>query len=393
MNKDAKVIAWRDALKDKVCSRTDFASNLQSNHTPWELGAEMLGKVELTDKVILTLNLEFVEILMYDFGVKGKNIVFITDCQEKANILRDPRYAEVHVVVGDYLKIGNTNMKFDVIAINPPFNNNIDLQFVQKSIELCAPYGHVLVVHPAISSITRKPTKRYAEHKKILEGHVKSIKLFNGNPVFGIGLFYPCQIIHITPDQTYESFPVEYATNEEKHTDTFTSLFDITKWGKVSEYYSLEKKILDYCEKVGDCDDKLGGNEGCYKSRIVEGKYYLNISRIRGHVSKETMFKDDFYTMVTRVLKIEESKTKSMWMAFENKQEAENTLRYLKTNFARFALSILKTNSDIDRGELKSVPYFSSYAEEWTKERITKELGITEKEWAFIDKVIPPYYV
>jgi hypothetical protein len=325
-------------------------------------------------------------------AVKKENVWFVTDCKEKETVAKLPRYSGVNVVLGDYLT-WSTNMKFDVIAINPPFNNNIDLQFVQKSIELCAPYGHVLVVHPAISSITRKPTKRYAEHKKILEGHVKSIKLFNGNPVFGIGLFYPCQIIHITPDQTYESFPVEYATNEEKHTDTFTSLFDITKWGKVSEYYSLEKKILDYCEKVGDCDDKLGGNEGCYKNRIVKGNYYLNIARIRGHVGKESMFKDDFYTIVTTDLEIESSIQKSMWMAFENKQEAENTLRYLKTNFARFALSILKANSDIDRGELKSVPYFSSYAEEWTKERITKELGITEKEWAFIDKVIPPYYV
>lgn len=392
---DSDSIGWREILKD-ICSCEGYANNPQHNHTPYLLCEEMVSKLNgstaLGEKTYATLNLEVVEVLVCSFGVKPEKIWFFTQCVEKATIIKElPRYQGVNLINADYLT-WSTNMKFDVSVLNPPFNDNIDLRFIQQAIKLTAPGGHVLIVHPAISSITRKPTARYTNHKKLLEGHVKSIKLFNGNPVFGIKLFYPCQIIHITPDQTHAAFSVEYAQNGDKHTDTFTTLNDVTKWGKIEEYYSLEQKILSYCNDADNCEKHLGGVSGTYLKRNIKNNYYVNLAGIRGNHGDSEMFKTDFYTTVTRTDVPEETPNKHIWFAFETKSEAENMIRYLKSSFARVSLSIFKVSANIHRGELRSIPYFPSYAQEWTRERITKELGITAAEWAFIDKVIPPYY-
>ena len=99
MNKDTKTEGWREALRDKVCSRTGFASNAQYVHTPWTFGSEMIGKlresIDLADKRILAINLEFVELLCYDFGVKKENVWFVTDCKEKETVAKLPRYSGV----------------------------------------------------------------------------------------------------------------------------------------------------------------------------------------------------------------------------------------------------------------------------------------------------------
>src|ERR1035437_2146280 len=204
--------ALYERILEHVCSDT-FKKNLQYVYTPKPLCIEMVGKLAeattLTGKYILTFNLEFIEVLVYYYDVKRENIGFITDCKEKAEFLNDDRYKGVNIFIeknyGEPEK-WETNMKFDVTAINPPFNDGMDLDFIKKAMELTKPDGHILVVHPAISTITRKETKKFVEHKKLIDGHVKSIKLFNGNPVFHIGLFYPCQIIHIFPGEAYKEF-------------------------------------------------------------------------------------------------------------------------------------------------------------------------------------------
>jgi hypothetical protein len=76
----------------------------------------------------------------------------------------------------------------------------------------CDISDRVVVVHPAVFIISRFD-KKFVSIKKKLNGHVKSIKMFNGNTVFGIGLFYPCQIMDIDMTKNFTSFEVEYAFN------------------------------------------------------------------------------------------------------------------------------------------------------------------------------------
>jgi L-2-hydroxyglutarate oxidase LhgO len=184
--------------------------------------------------------------------------------------------------------------------------------------------------------------------------------------------------------KTFKKIDVEYSNdnkNVEKH--TFKSLFDVTKWGNVTEYYNLEKKILDYCEKNDNCENHR---------EKEEGTWFINIAGIRGNHGRAEMTKSDFFTFVTKVDVPEKAKGKYIFLSFKTKIEAKNCLSYIKTDFARFCLSILKQNHHLNRGELAAVPYLPHYNTPWTKDRLTNLFNITDAEWAFIEKVIPKYY-
>jgi hypothetical protein len=220
MIKDTKTEGWREALKDKVCSRTDFVSNVQYVHTPWTLGSEMLDKVtesvELAGKRILTINLEFVELLMYDYSVKGDNIVFITDCQKKADICKLPRYAGVKTLVIDFETLFNCpigdNMKFDVIAGNPPYNAaqendgkrgggaTLWEKFIEKSISLLKDGGYLCYVHPCG---WRSPNGKFTDTKTLLTSkQIKYLEIHNakqGMDTFGVGTRYDWYVLQNQP--------------------------------------------------------------------------------------------------------------------------------------------------------------------------------------------------
>jgi hypothetical protein len=270
------------------------------------------------------------------------------------------------------------------VVMNPPYNGNLDLQFFEEAKKVA---DRIIGVHPAISTISRKDTKRFVEHKKLFDGHVKSIKLFNGNPVFGIGLFYPCEVIDIDMSKTFKEIEVTYAMNKDDAPEvhTFKSLFDVTKWGNIPAYYSLEKKMLAWCEANDDCHSQWRKE----KKTEQKGRWHVNVAKVRGNVSTHLMFDDDFYTFVPTDLVPEKEPRKFIQFTFDTKTEAENFIAYLKTDFARFCLSILKNNADLEAGEMFSVPYLPSYKEAWTDEKLYAFFEVSKAEQAFIKKVIP----
>lgn len=80
--------------------------------------------------------------------------------------------------------------------------------------------------------------------------------------------------------------------------------------------------------------------------------------------------------------------------AFENAQQAENALKYVKTKFCRAMLSILKVTQDNSRDTWKYVPLedFSSNGEiNWgvdvstVDRQLYKKYSLTEGEISFIE--------
>lgn len=216
---EAEKVAWREVLQRDICSRTDFALNRQNVHTPYSLCLEMVDQLErstvLSDKTFLTFNLEFIEVLCYDCGVKKENIWFLTDCIEKAKVAhRHPRYHGVNVVGADYLT-WRPNMKFDVICGNPPYQAPQTLRndkgisgggdtlwdkFVIKSFELLKDGGYLCYVHP---SGWRDVSGKFDDTKAVLLANtIKYLEMHgasDGQKTFGAATCYDWYVAQKKP--------------------------------------------------------------------------------------------------------------------------------------------------------------------------------------------------
>ena len=73
--------------------------------------------------------------------------------------------------------------------------------------------------------------------------------------------------------------------------------------------------------------------------------------------------------------------------AFENRNEAQNLEKYLKTKFCRFLIFLRKNTQHINKERFKFVP-IPNLKKEWTDRDLFKEYDISSKEIEFIDSLI-----
>ena len=266
--------------------------------------------------------------------------------------------------------------KFDIVIGNPPYNDMIDMDFVQKSYEIG---NKILFVHPALWLLDEKnKQQKFMNTKFKIREHLESVVLFNGNGIFNINLFIPCSITYINKNYVGK-IKVDNKVDDVYY--EFNTIFDINKYSS-DVYVSIKNKV----KPIADTDN-------IWKYKNTNGNYYINVAQHRGNHTKggKKLYKDDFYTIVTKDDEPTKEHTKHLWFGFNTKKEADNFLIYLKTNFVRFCLSIYKNNSQVCRGELEIVPYLD-FTQEWTDEKLYKEFNLTEEEINFINTHIPKYY-
>lgn len=292
---------------------------------------------------------------------------------------------ETNIYNGSYLESGFDNHmknewgidKFDIIIGNPPYNQTIDLKFLEKSYSIG---DKILFVHPTTWLIDEKEIQnKFINAKNLIKNHLEKLIIFNGNKIFNIALFVPCGITYINKEYKGKIKVIDEINNVEIEYDNINQ---INKYSTM-EYLSIKSKV----EKHANIDNM-------WDRRNNESKYYVNLSQIRGNVSlnnQDFLVKDDFYTTITRDLEISETKDKHLAFGFETKDEATNFLNYNKTFFLRFCLSIYKNNSQLSRGELAIIPYLD-FKQGWNDEKLYKYFNLTEDEIKFIETVIPSYY-
>jgi hypothetical protein len=333
-----------------------------------------------------------IENMIYVCELQAKNM-FIFHC-----IFDRPNVFELNTFYGSFLtdefNEHMTNVwgveKFDIIIGNPPYNQNIDLKFLKKSHDIS---DVVLFVHPSVWVLDNKmKNQTFLDCRSYVKDRIKSLTLFNGNGIFDIGLFYPCMFTYITKDITDTINVVNklsgnnYSTNNINEID----LYDCNK-----TYLNLKDKIKNYISKNTHlwfmCKRDYNGTH-TFNTQSFE----VGISPMRGnHTNKETkMYKDDFFTFLQKQNPEEHIGVTTQYklkFGFDTIQECNNFITYLKSDFARFCLSIYKTAQTFHGGELEIVPYLD-FTQEWTDEKLYKEFKLTEEEINFISTQMPKFY-
>ena len=322
-----------------------------------------------------------------------ENQIYISEIQSKNMFLflmlfdRDNKY-NLNFYRGSFLDEGFDKhmkevwkvVKFDRCAENPPFNQMVDMDFLAKCHNIC---DQVAFIHPSTWLLDEKnKQQKFIKTKEIVKNTLDKIVLFNGNKIFNIQLFVPVAITFFDKEKKSKGIYCRDCINDVEL--KYDNIHQINKYSNLDEYLSIRDKV-----RIKSNLDNLLNNKN-----KLNGDYFINTAQIRGHVdlkSNKIMLKDDFYTLVTKDLKVEKLNKKHMFFSFNSEKEAENFLNYLKTDFARFCLSIYKSNSQLDRGELEIIPYLD-FSKEWTDDKLYKYFNLIESEIEFIKKNIPKYY-
>ena len=140
----------------------------------------------------------------------------------------------------------------------------------------------------------------------------------------------------------------------------------------------------------------------CSTNRLVHAdKFYCQLAAIRGHELRNdpnNMHQADFYTMLMKdseqnkgVRNVNVRKDGFIVFEFDSEIEQNNFVNYLKTDFARFCLSIVKNTQNIHYGEMELIPWLD-FTQEWNDEKLFEEFNVSKELQDYIREFLPDYY-
>lgn len=159
--------------------------DLQKIFTPLAICREMIDSLpgnlfrKPKIKYLCSFNIEFLYVLKERNGDLG-NVWFATDnIEDKGDIAQQIGIKPENILLCKNYTI-ETEMKFDVVISNPPYNpNNIWAKFVELGMSAMKDDGHLLIIHPATWRESSKFDKLADVLKKgIKELHIKDYGVF-----------------------------------------------------------------------------------------------------------------------------------------------------------------------------------------------------------------------
>jgi len=225
--------------------------NVSSEFTPAEICQEILDKIDVVNKTILTFNIEFVLTLIYKYNVDRSNITICTDDDIIRGICE-----RCGVKCIDTME---PNMKFDVVIGNPPFSKKQHLVFIDKALEMS---DNVVMIAPVrgwwVGKHKAKHVEKYSQQGLYL---VEDKGLpFEGVFTGEIGVFYFNKDVEFIRDDFGQKDP-------------------------------LSNSIVDQYVMYNNAGDGLAG--GLKDNLLDSGKYRVVItSKQYGYTNDDNLFKD-----------------------------------------------------------------------------------------------------
>lgn len=387
--------------------------NLQDKHTPFSLIRKLVNKTNLKDKNILVLfNIEFLEVLLQENNIDSSSITFIADNELEyltASKIYKVKAYQLYQYELIYIKnfIEGLKMKFDLTFSNPPYTQNIDLKILNEIMPFTK---EAVIVHPS-SYILKDGGDNclYKEFNNNIKNKVLSIEFIDPWTAFydidakkGVLNPTPCIIMHYNNAYNGKidvSYSFKKFFNIDDNNYNVSSVDEITIYG--SKYKSLvlpfKENIEEYCLKNGSLI-KIKQNKIIYD----DCKFYCQLPQISGQVNRSRVFKSfyehTFFTMIPQnddtSVEFENNvpkPSKKNNFVFDTQIEHDNFKNYLKTDFARFCLSLKKFSKNLQTDSFELIPLME-FKRSWNDEELYAHFNISKDMMNYIQEFIPDFY-
>jgi len=319
--------------------------------------------------------------------------VTIVDCNCYGDWYRKKGYK---VVSTDYYF--EQTMHFSATIGNPPYLKNLHLEFLLKALQTS---DHVQLIHPA-GWLYRTTKDIERQVKRELKGRVKKLKFFNGNYVFAPAQFAAPLVIttaaknHVGPIEVEYDFtgnkyyidslddlPTGYWEPTEQHKDIVNQFKQFAAVGSVYDY------VGKFEDKATDCTLKAPEVVGHLTEVTLKAPEICGDGRAK---DKSKSCKDDFWTFFYENSDLYGYKKGARCFVFQSEEERANFVSYLKTKFARFALSINKVSQHLYiKRYLDCVPV-PPLNREWDDQSVFDHFNISKEDREYISTFIPNFY-
>ena len=302
----------------------------------------------------------------------------------------------------EFLKEHNNGKKFDLILSNPPYNNGLHESFLYKYFEIA---DKIITIQPLSWLIAKKQSKKIINKINNFDTYIDTLN--------GIKEFKDAALIGDTA--------IQYINTQIKgkihiYGNEYNKCEDIKTW-------SYDKYLELFVEKLGNISNSLWDNikgtgkwDHNFEDNPNENWWCIKIPKIRGNVNRNKNEKQspDFYTLISnneefikknkgQYKKLKETPNKRgnlefLYFAFNTEQELNNFIRYIKTDFARTCLMIVKKGANLHRGEMRYVPWFDFSDEHFSKSSgeiddwLFKKYNISDEIRKHIGEILPDYY-
>lgn len=290
-------------------------------------------------------------------------------------------------------------MKFDCIVSNAPYDNGLHEKFESKYFELCK--GEIVWVSPLSFLLGKKQNKRITLE---LDKYKTDIEQINGNEYFDAAIGGTMGIV--------------FCDMADEHNEHYVK-FDGKQYNKCEEIrsYSNDELLMEFKSIVEPLYTKDNIDMYIKSSENAKNVPY-KLYKHKGYCAKMDLFAgsgstgaggESFYTLFSNnksfnsfidtysnFLKLGDKF--KIYVSISSEYEGTNFYNYCKTYFARLCLYLSKTTLHLDRGELKTVPWFDfsdsifNGSPEEIDIALFNKYNISQDIINHIIKILPNYY-
>ncbi len=362
-------------------------------YTPQVLVEEILSKINLSGDILVMFNIEFVISLVYTYNIDPGTITFYSDHQNKSEMAR--RLGVKYVIT-----TLETDMKFDVIVGNPPYQdkkgnenstNSADLatQFVYKSFDLSRQSIALIIPSDWVGPNTSNLKKFLFTEKKLKSLALHGDKWFDVDKstctiVYDKNYNGDCEVVDITGNsQLMDLSTVELLAYDNVQTN-FIQKFNTTKnlgsrWLRGSLHLNKVSQVssgVEFICAVGKKDDPLtiqtvsrnAESTGANINKLVISNVYTNTSIGNVKLAKKSQVGGHSVVFLTG----------------KSDEELLNLKAYLESKVIKLLIKSIKTSSPNSKSLFKQIPEIP-LNKAYTDSELYQYFGFTQQEIDYIE--------